>query len=1587
MKVTVTRKGRTSEQRAQQFQDDNIEQELNRLGETRTLSLNLELARIMRQEIPPNILNQLSLETLVQDLVQAGKFLERRDDRVKVQMVPQRESGRYYLFVNSPDANHIFFSLQEFLHRRSIHFQVVCHPILSVDRNGPVLERLAEADSELPRESFVWIELQRFPARLTEKLENAVRTVIASTVQIYQDRPAMLRQFAALNNIKGLDRYRDLYQWLQEENFIPVASRTFTYVAGAQVDDFKEDSSRALGLTDFYENPFYLDTTSVPLTAEKVFPLLGHGKDVDLEKTDLYCPLHRFERLTYLGFREELADGTFREHCFWGFYTQKSVDETSYSIPALRRRIEAVQQQLKIHRDSHNYRKTVQIINSFPKIELFLMGDDELRRMLRSFTQMHRQAGVKVVIAPSASENGLTLLLIMPNEYYLPEHMERMETYVRRYFKAVRVESRLIHMASDYLSMHMNLLLTHNQVQVDVIQLEQGLTRLAMPWKLKFRELLEKQFAADSFAIWDRYSKVFHQAYRARNHPRLAVRDVRNIELLCRERKDIFDLWGPFHEQDDYYRLQYYSFKRSYLNELMPFLQNLNLDVLHEIDSDLEIGSDRVHIKSFAIRLDSDKSLPFTEIKDLLLATLTALCKGEVENDYLHRLLPLTGLSWREIDVFRGYRNYYFQLGSPFTKRRVADTLVNNSAVALLLYRYFEGRFKPAAEWSDPMVREIEVLSPIRQELVTALEEVNDPNEDRILRTLFNLMDSTIRTNFYQRYQQDDYFLSFKVNSLGVIDMPAPRPLYEVYVHSATMEGIHLRGSKVSRGGIRWSDRPDDFRTEVLGLVKAQMAKNAVIVPEGSKGGFVSKLSSPDRDTMTGYVKEAYRTLMRGLLDLADNRVGNQVVRPEGIIAYDDEDPYLVVAADKGTAQLSDTANAISESYHFWLGDAFASGGSHGYDHKKLGITARGAWESVKRSFREMGHDIQSEPFTVIGIGDMSGDVFGNGMLLSRKIKLLAAFDHRHIFLDPDPDPEISFQERQRLFNLPRSSWDDYNRELISEGGGVYSRQLKEIPLSPQVAQLLGTRQGSIDVPGLIKLLLTAKIDLLWNGGIGTYVKATTETNEDAGDRANDAVRIDAVELRAKVVGEGGNLGLTQLGRIEYALQGGRINTDAIDNSAGVDTSDHEVNLKILLRELRSEGKVKDLQEGYQLLNEIEETVCQDVLRNNYTQTLALSLDQVRCQQDVDPYLELIDRLGRSGLLDRRGEFLPSRKDVSARQPGRLLRPELSVLLAYSKMFLFRSVLDSKLAESSVIHNLLLEYFPQEVVDRYRDVLPNHPLAGEITATMLTNRVIDQAGGTFLQTTSRITGCSQVQVANAYLIFDSLLKGRDLRQAIYNLDNKMPAARQHELLLQLESLLSSFCSYALSNGMPIPTGEQELARIGQQLDHYSGALSSTLSSGKWQDCQDRQTRLEEEGLPRDVAFRFAVLDSLVDFLPLLCMVESSGLKLDQLARIKVLVDDKVKGAEVLELIGSVPVRDHWDRRARESLLSALQAVNVRIVQRVALEQPDSPETFFSIRRQKMRIYEELRQSLLGEDPGTFHPFTVLLRTLEGLLTS
>ena len=1547
-------------------------------------SVRRALAEILLQQIPDAMRAGLQIDELFQDLEIVANFLDQRKKNIKVKLQALGAPGHYFLLCNAPDANYIFTSIQEYLHQQAYNFRVICHPVLKIVRKNGRMTEVSATNRGAARESFVWIELKHVAESSRRGLVDDIIKIIETAMRTSRARPLMQGRLLQLVNKPCFSAYKDLCDWLCHDRFLPVAAQNFVQQKNAQISEIVDT---ALGVTDLLKSMLEKQASPTPLSDDVFTDRTSTTGPVVLVKSTLSNPIRHFERLTYLGLREPLPDGSVIEHGFWGFFNQTAIDEPAMNLPALAKRILKVLDELQISTDSHNYRKITEILNSFPKVELFLLSDGELTQLVRSFVQMHRQSGVKVLVAPNMSGSGLNLLLILPRSFYTAEILPRIENYLKRRFRAQAAESRNIHLSADYLSLHVGLWVEREVLNIDLLQLEHGLTRLALPWNRKFRRLLEMRTDPDSSALYNRYQYAFDEEYKARLHPRFAVRDVHNIERLLEEkRRSRFDLWGPFEAEERFFRLQYYKKTRSYLNDLMPFLENLGLVVIDEVDYLVKPHGDEVYIKSFALKVEIGRGLPFRDIKPQLLATLSALDDGLVENDYLHRLLMLTGLHWQEIDIFRAYRNYYFQLGTTFTKKRVAFALIHNPQVASLLYRYFEGRFKPIKEVNLAQ-REEQLIMPIRMELATALAEVKDSNEDQILRTLFNLIDATVRTGFYQRRQMDDYFISFKISSLGVMEMPLPRPMFEVYVHAATMEGIHLRGGKVARGGIRWSDRPDDFRTEVLGLMKAQMTKNAVIVPVGSKGGFIVKTPFTSREEGGVLVKDAYQHLMMGLLDLTDNQTPKGVVGPQNVVAYDEEDPYLVVAADKGTAHLSDTANAVSQSYGFWLDDAFASGGSHGYDHKVLGITARGAWEGVKRHFRELGQDIQTQPFTVVGIGDMSGDVFGNGMLLSPCIRLQAAFDHRHIFLDPDPDPSISFSERQRLFRLPRSSWDDYDRSLLSTGGGVFSRESKEIPLSPQVREWLGIRSHSIDVPSLIQRLLCAEVDLLWNGGIGTYIKASTEKHTDAGDRHNDAVRVDANQLRCKILGEGGNLGATQRGRNEYAALGGHLNTDAVDNSAGVDSSDHEVNLKILLQVLRQTRQMKTREDGYALLEEMQEEVCQRVLANNYTQTLSISLDQHRCRLDIEPHLELMDRLGRSGLLDRRDEYLPSRQEVAGRQPVQLLRPELSVLLAYSKMSLFRALIEEGIAQGPVTQNLLRDYFPVQVRERYPQYLSQHPLANEIAATMMTNYVVDRAGSSFCLKLARQTGTTQTKVAQTYLCLDHLMQAEAIRQAIFTLDNQVEAQTQYAKLLELEDVLEGFCRFALLHDLQLPQDKIGLKQSETLLGRYVDLLPEVLPPQVWAACAERRKQLEALSLPAVVAERLALMPQLELFLPLIRLVEETQLDMAVLLKLSLDVLGNLNLPRVIAGVEKVAAHDSWDRSAREALLASLHRVAFALVEKIAVESNADSRHYFQQRSQKMRTYRDLFERLTATAATNFHPYTVLLRALESLLNN
>jgi len=1543
-----------------------------------------ELADIFLASTPYSRLLSPSSQQLADWLGAILELIESRSGASAVRMLPFGTRGRSLLLTNTPDAPYLLDSLQALLSSLGLHFQVVAHPIIHVRRQRGKVFRLGEVEEGGPLESLIVIELEDSPPD-AGGLGAKVAQTLEAVLQVHHDQPALDRMLKEREQAAAPGNGREFCHWLRGGNFLPFSYRCLELNREGERTIIREEFACRLGLArPEGEGGIPAAGALDDLSPAQRARLLRSG-EVVVEAVERTSPVLRAEPLMYLGFRESSGEGRWREHGFLGLFSEQSIDELTCSIPSLRRRIEAALDALGIPKKCHDYRKTMEILNTFPKVELFFMEPAALLDTIRSFTMLYRHGAVKVVAVRSLAVQGVTLLVIMPKAFYADQNQPRIEHYLHRFFGSRAVSSRIIHISAEFLSLHVSVRGAAERSGQDIERLERGLTRISRPWTLTLRLLLDRAFGeGEGLSLWQKYAGHFSREYRALIHPRFAVRDIANLDKCIAGGEERFDLWGPFGREDSFYRLQFYSSRKSYLNELMPLLENLNLQVIDEVDFAIDGGERPLYIKSFAIRPAAGAG-NLTRLRSHLLEALGCLRSGTVENDYLNRLLVLTGLSWKEIDVFRGYRNYYFQLGSPFTKKRVAFALINNPRAADLLYRYFEGRFRNEPRWEDPLQREEEVLSPIREALIEILESVADINEDRILRILFNLIDSTVRTNFFLRRDSEEFFFSFKISAIGIIDMPAPRPMFEIYVHSCTMEGIHLRGGKVARGGIRWSDRPDDFRTEILGLMKTQMSKNALIVPVGSKGGFVVKTPFHGREEGALLSKEAYRTLMRGLLDLTDNRVGDRVVPPPGVVAYDEEDPYLVVAADKGTAHLSDTANGISAEYRFWLGDAFASGGSRGYDHKALGITARGAWECVKRHFRELGRYIQSEPFTVIGIGDMSGDVFGNGMLLSRQIRLLAAFDHRHIFLDPDPDPETSWQERKRIFERPRSSWEDYDHSLISEGGGVFPRDAKDIPLSEPVRRWLGVRHATMDGLGLIRLLLAAEADLLWNGGIGTYVKAGTEKHEDAGDRANDAVRIDAGQLRVKVVGEGGNLGFTQRGRIEYALAGGRINTDAVDNSGGVDCSDHEVNLKIFMQRLGEKGLVSSMAERDKILGEITDDVCSAVLANNYGQSLCLSLDQLRCAEDVEPFFELADRLVAAGLLDRQGEFLPTAREILSRKERTFTRPELAILMAYSKMQIFQGLLESDLPDRDWILEHLLAYFPPAIRERFGRHLPGHPLAREITATMITNAVVNQAGSPFVVHQSGQTGVALARVVAVYLAFDRVIGGGELRRQLLLLDGRLAAERQYTLLLRLEEALASLCLWNLEQGMRFAPEEAVILSLREQLQAFAGSMGGILGEEEWQTCLGCAGDLEKAGLPSENARILSLLPRMGDFLPVVTLVEETGSDEYSVARTFHELREYLGLGLILGRLEEVAVRDRWDRQTRLMIKGDFASVLLRLTRRLIQESSGNIEAFFGSKRQKMNIYRRNAEKLRGIPLVNYHPFILLVRSLDSLL--
>jgi glutamate dehydrogenase len=1079
-------------------------------------------------------------------------------------------------------------------------------------------------------------------------------------------------------------------------------------------------------------------------------------------------------------------------------------------------------------------------------------------------------------------------------------------------------------------------------------------------------ELERTHSSEDARHLAERYGDAFSPEYKAATDPADAVRDLQVLEAMQAEGRNRSISFQNQREScaapgvENVTELKVYlRGARLILSDFMPILESAGLRVIAV--TPLEVAGatvERAIVYVFAVQDAKEKQIDVLTASERLADVILSAWAGEVSNDALNGLVLYAGLHWREIDVLRSYATYAFQRRSVPSRFALPSALCKFPQIARIVFDLFATRFDPERP-GTPEERQA-AADDIRALIQEMLRSVTLLSDDRALRLLVMLVDATVRTNYYRvggpnptRRSGGVPYTSFKLAARQLDQLGRTRLLYEVWVRSSRMEGVHLRGAKVSRGGIRWSDRPDDFRTEVLGLVNTQMVKNAVIVPGGSKGGFITLKAPPAGSTIADEGKEQYRTLVRGLLDLTDNLdAAGAPIPPELVICYDDPDPYLVVAADKGTAKFSDIANAVAAEYNFWLGDAFASGGSHGYDHKKVAITARGAWECVRRHFREKGKDIQKEPFTVVGIGDMGGDVFGNGMLLSRQIRLIAAFDHRHLFVDPSPDPEKSFRERERLFRLPQSSWDDYDRSVLSPGGTIMPRGAKEVQLSAEAKQALGLPNDvpSMDGESLIRAVLKAPVELLWNGGIGTYVKATAEPNTEAGDPSNDAVRVSASDLRCAVVGEGGNLGFTQSARIEYALAGGRINTDAIDNSGGVDLSDREVNLKILLNAAVRSGKMRP-EERNALLRELTTAVASLVVQDNRSQSQAISLEEARAQEPetLDDFRDLMTTLEKAGLLDRAAEDLPSMEALVERQKEQgksLTRPELCVLLAYSKMSLMSAVLKSPtLPDDPITENYLLGYFPSAALSvSGKDALQNHRLRREIVASQITNDLVDLMGAAFVNRMSRNVGRTPQEVVRAWLIAARLAGRRALMNRL-STENELKAPPQelYRWLLGLGRVLERTARWILQNVAPEAPASEVIET------HFEGLSLLRFRFPEVVQGEDRRTfeklvkDIREVGADEDVARELITLRFLDQLLEILRVARDTGSDPVDTARAFYRVSDALKVPWLRRAIFQSAEDGRWEQRAAESLADDLTRAHHNVVVQIMRSREDGWE--------------------------------------------
>ena len=1403
------------------------------------------------------------------------------------------------------------------INRQGLRLHLILHPLFDVRRDaaGRLTALAARGESGAAHESVMHLEVDRVldPAAreaLATGLSKALRDVRAAVNDWPAMRARLTEAAAELEAGAPAGAARDeslaFLRWLADNHFVLLGYRRHRLSEEGGRDWLHLEPGSDLGV--LRATPDTAPATALPRQAHAV----AHSTEpLVISKANARATVHRPGYVDYIGIKRFDAAGRVAgEHRFLGLFTSSAYSARAAEIPLVRGKVAAVLERAGLAPGSHLAKAAAHILETYPRDELFQIDGDALYDTTMGILSLGERQRLRLFVRRDPFDRFASCLIYVPRDAYDTELRVKFQRILAAAYEGSAADFDVYLTDAPLARIHVLVRTDAERVpEVDLRALEERLAEAASRWIDRLRdELVDREGEARAVALLHRWGAAFPAAYREQEPVSVAVSDLRKIETLAVGGGLALALYRPLQRRPGAIGFKlYHATQPVALSDSLPMLEKMGVRVLEEHPYRLEAGGEVVWIHDFLLHTGSDL-IDVEAVAPLFEQVYAQMMRGEAEVDGFNRLVLGAGLGAQEIAWLRAYARYLKQARFDLSQSYIEATLAAHPAVARQLVHLFRLRF-------DPEVHDAGAASTQVRAIEQALEKVANLSEDRVLRQLLALVQATLRTNAFRARP----YLSFKFESAKVPGLPEPRPWVEIFVCAPRFEGIHLRGGKVARGGLRWSDRPEDFRTEVLGLVKAQMVKNTVIVPVGSKGGFVLKKAPPPSDR-EAFMKEGvacYQDYLRGLLDLTDNLVAGQVVPPERVVRHDGDDPYLVVAADKGTATFSDYANAVSREYGFWLDDAFASGGSAGYDHKKMGITARGAWEAVKRHFRELGRDIQSEPFTVAGVGDMSGDVFGNGMLLSRQIRLVAAFDHRHIFLDPAPDTATSFAERERLFALPRSSWADYDAKLISEGGGVWARSEKSIPVSPQAAAVLGIAPGRLAPTELISAILRAPVDLLYNGGIGTYVKASTETHAEVGDRANDALRVNGAELRCKVIGEGGNLGFTQRGRIEFALAGGRANTDAIDNSAGVDTSDHEVNIKILLGQAVAAGEMSEAQRN-EVLASMTDEVAALVLRDNIFQTQVLSVGGRVAPRMLEGQARFLRFLERQGRINRAIEALPSDEELAERRAAGLgfTSPERAVLLAYAKIWLRGELLASDLPEDPWVATALERYFPAPLRATQSARMASHPLRREIIVTHVLNSMVNRVGPSFVHALTESTGATAAQVVRAYLLTREVFGFVPTWEAIEALDNRVPDAVQAAMLVELGRLTLRATGWFLRSARlaaPIP---ETVAAFRPAAEALFAAAEASPQSQRW----------EQQGVPAALARRAAAAESAYVALDIAEIAAASARPVEMVARTHAALDARLGLAKLRALVSALPSDGHWQALARSAAADELAAV-------------------------------------------------------------